>query len=253
LRKRLESSGGGFSDRDLRELGRTSSNLSIGDPRSRITSTQRNCYRFCESAERSGDRAADCAVVHLGFLGATTGTERRSSPRWAGPTDGGAAVGGELAITHERHASTGRRTRMGNRCARLEKLSSGADDGYSERLRSFPATFRHFRKPLGDFRGPIWFHKIDHSEISGRRRSTRHRRHARSRAGSSRCQPDERAISRAASSPLMSTPVAGIGKVRLTCPTEARAVLRQRTVPRLRSENRERVQRRSRAARNAER
>jgi hypothetical protein len=40
---------------------------------------------------------------------------------------------------------------MGNRCARLERLSSSADDGYSERLRGLPATFRHFRKPLGDY------------------------------------------------------------------------------------------------------
>ena len=46
--------------------------------------------------------------------------------------------------------------------------------------------------------------------------------------GTSRCQSGERAISRAASSPPTSTRVAGIGKVRLTCPTEVRAVLRQR-------------------------
>jgi hypothetical protein len=77
---------------------------------------------------------------------------------------------------------------------------------------------------------------IDHSEISGWPGSTRHRRHARSRAGTSRCQPGERAISRAASSPSTSTRVAGIGKVRLTCPTEVRAVLRQhnRAAPPLR-------------------
>jgi hypothetical protein len=31
---------------------------------------------------------------------------------------------------------------MGNRCARLERLISGADDGYSERLRGFQATLR---------------------------------------------------------------------------------------------------------------
>ena len=44
---------------------------------------------------------------------------------------------------------------MGNRCARLERLSSGANDGYSGRLSGFPATFRHFRKPLRDLPGEI--------------------------------------------------------------------------------------------------
>jgi hypothetical protein len=58
---------------------------------------------------------------------------------------GGAAAGGELVITHEHHASTGRRTRMRQPLRSIGAcwLSSGADDGYSERLNVSGASQRH--------------------------------------------------------------------------------------------------------------
>jgi hypothetical protein len=55
------------------------------------------------------------------------------------------AAGGELVITHEHHASTGRRTRMRQPLRSIGAcwLSSGADDGYSERLYVSGASQRH--------------------------------------------------------------------------------------------------------------
>ena len=99
MRKHLGSRGDGFSVRDLRDFGQNSQSFPL-PTRAHVITSSREIANDPESQPAvSGDRAANCAVVALCLLGATTGTDREVDP----------AVGESFVVMFEEQSAPMRR------------------------------------------------------------------------------------------------------------------------------------------------